>query len=45
MGPEYKLCAVKEVIKKTKPQPTEWERIFANDATTRDFIWVYIYIH
>ena len=27
------FCTAKETINKTKRQPTEWERIFANDAT------------
>ena len=28
----------KETINKTKRQPTEWEKIFANDATNRGLI-------
>ena len=28
----------KETINKTKRQPTEWEKIFANDATDKGFI-------
>ena len=28
----------KETIKKMKRQPTEWEKIFANDATDKDLI-------
>ena len=27
------FCIAKETIKKTKRQPTEWEKIFANDVT------------
>ena len=30
------FCMVKETINKMKRQPTEWEKIFANDATDRD---------
>ena len=32
------FCTAKETIKKTKRQPTEWEKIFANDATDKDLI-------
>ena len=28
----------KETISKTKRQPTEWEKIFANDATHKELI-------
>ena len=28
----------KETINKTKRQPTEWEKIFANDATDKGLI-------
>ena len=28
----------KEIINKTKRQPTEWEKIFANDMTDKGFI-------
>ena len=40
MGPNqtYKLCTAKETISKTKRQPTEWEKIFANDATDKGLI-------
>ena len=33
MGPNlnYKLCTANETINKMKRQPTEWEKIFAND--------------
>ena len=27
------FCTVKEMISKTKRQPTEWEKIFANDIS------------
>ena len=29
------FCTVKETINQTKRQPTEWENIFANDATNK----------
>ena len=29
------FCAVKETIKKTKWQPTEWEMVFANDIANK----------
>ena len=29
------LCIAKEAINKTKRQPTEWEKIFANDVTDK----------
>ena len=29
------FCRAKETINKTKRQPTEWEKIFANDATDK----------
>ena len=32
------FCMVKETIQKTKTQHTEWEKIFANDATDKDII-------
>ena len=33
------FCTAKETIKKkTKRQPTEWEKIFANDTTNKDLI-------
>ena len=28
-------CTAKETINKMKRQPTEWEKIFANDATDK----------
>ena len=32
------FCAAKETINKTKRQPSEWEKIFANDATDKGLI-------
>ena len=32
------FCTAKETIKKTKRQPSEWENIFANEATDKGFI-------
>ena len=32
------LCAAKETINKTKRQPTDWEKIFANDGTNEGLI-------
>ena len=32
------FCTVKETINKTKRQPTEWEKIFASDATDKGLI-------
>ena len=32
------FCIAKETINKMKRQPTEWEKIFANDATDKGFI-------
>ena len=29
------FCTTKETINKMKRQPTDWKRIFANDATNR----------
>ena len=28
-------CTAKEAINKTKRQPSEWEKIFANDVTNK----------
>ena len=30
------FCKAKETINKMKRQPTDWEKIFANDATDKD---------
>ena len=40
MGPNqtYKLLHSKETINKMKRQPTEWEKIFANEATNKGLI-------
>ena len=32
------FCTVKEIINKTKRQPSEWEQIFANEATDKGLI-------
>ena len=32
------FCTVNETIKKTKRQPTEWEKIFANDISDKGLI-------
>ena len=32
------FCTMKETINKTTRQPTDWEKIFANDATDKDLI-------
>ena len=32
------FCTAKETLKKTKRQPTEWEKIFTNEATDKEFI-------
>ena len=32
------FCTAKETIYKTKRQPTEWEKIFANDMTDKGLI-------
>ena len=32
------ICTAKEIINKTKRQPTEWEKIFANDLTNKGLI-------
>ena len=29
------FCTAKETINKTKRQPSEWEKIFANEATNK----------
>ena len=35
----WRVCyAAKETITKTKRQPTEWKKIFANDETDKDLI-------
>ena len=32
------FCTAKEIINKTKRQPSEWEKIFANEATDKGLI-------
>ena len=32
------FCTAKETINKTKRQPSEWEKIFANEATYKGLI-------
>ena len=32
------FCTAKETLNKTKRQPTEWEKIFANELTDKGFI-------
>ena len=32
------FCTAKETIHKTKRQPTEWKKIFANDMTNKGLI-------
>ena len=32
------FCTAKEIIDKTKRQPTEWEKIFANDMTNKEVL-------
>ena len=33
------FCTAKETINKTKRQPTDWEKIFTNDATDKGLIY------
>ena len=35
------FCTAKEAINKTKRQPSEWEKIFANEATDKGLISKY----
>ena len=32
------FCTAKEIINKTKRQPTEWEKIFANDISDKGLV-------
>ena len=32
------FCTAKETISKTKRQPTEWEKIFANDVSDKELV-------
>ena len=38
MGPNKCFCTTKETISKVKRQPSEWEKITANEATDKDLI-------
>ena len=40
MGPHEtsKFCTAKETIKKAKRQPSEWEKIFANESMDKGLI-------
>ena len=40
MGPMKleSFCTAKETVNKTKRQPSEWEKIFANEATDKGLI-------
>ena len=33
------FCIAKKTIHKAKRQPTDWEKIFANDVTNKSFIF------
>ena len=33
-----RFCTAKETVSKTKRQPTEWEKIFANDKSDRGLV-------
>ena len=33
-----RFCTKKETINKTKRQPTEWEKLFANDVTDKGLV-------
>ena len=35
---DLKVCTAKETLNKTKRQPTEWEKIFANEETDKGLI-------
>ena len=39
------FCTAKETIDKTKRQPTEWQKIFANDMTDKELIPKYKTAH
>ena len=33
------ICVLKNIIKKVKSQPTEWEKLFANDLSVKGFVY------
>ena len=33
------FCTAKEIINETNRQPTEWEKIFANEATNKQLVF------
>ena len=33
------FCTAKEIINKMKRQPTDWEKIFANDVTNKGLVF------
>ena len=35
----HSFCTAKETINKTKRQPSEWEKIFANESTDKGLIY------
>ena len=37
-----RFCTTKETISKVKRQPSEWEKIIANEATDKELISKYI---
>ena len=41
MGPheDKNFCTAKEIINKTKRQPREWEKIFANDILDKGLVF------
>ena len=34
----WDFCAAKETVNKTKRQPTEWEKVFANDTLHKGLV-------
>ena len=39
------LCTTKETISKVKRQPSEWEKMIANEATDKELISIYFLIN
>ena len=35
---DKKFCTAKDTVNKTKRQPTEWEKIFANDISDKGLV-------